>query len=791
MGKQMTVGKRIVLGFTVVILIAVALGGLGVWSMLTAKNNSTKLATEYVPEVKVATELRGASNRVMYEMRGYALTEEDKYYKAAQEEMTTVSKHLGEASDLANKAMYLQALKGQVTEATSAVDDYSKLMQETEKTIAAMAAQRTKLDENAASYMKNCQEFLDGQNEAFKRDLDERQQKVSMVTAIVDLGTDVRVANFKAQANADSQLMEKAIASLDDLKKYTNEIRTVTRQQVNIDQINEIEAAAADYGKTMQSYLQELRKGDSANAENMKTYQKGMDEAAGRYVTNCKAFLDSQQQALTKDMTERHEKISLVNDIIDLGNDARVNAFKSQALREPTFIENALKNFPKLDEKYAALRKITNLEVDLDRIDKTKTSGDNYASALTAFLSEWYKLQEVAKQREEAGRLVIEACKKTSEAGMDNTDQIATEAAASLSTSSTIMIIGLTIGTIIAIFSALWITRSITGPLNRIIAGLTEGSEQVSSASSQVSAASQSLAEGATEQAAGLEETSSSLEEMSSMTKQNADNAAQANNLSSEARRAADSGSESMNRMSGAINDIQKSSEETAKIIKVIDEIAFQTNLLALNAAVEAARAGEAGKGFAVVAEEVRNLAMRSAEAAKNTSSMIEESVKNSQNGVEISQEVAKALEEIVTGVGKATDLVGEIAAASQEQAQGIDQVNTAMAQMDKVTQQNAANAEESASASEELSAQAEQMNQVVAELAALVGGSSGGNGQAATSGNRGRKHLNINVSHLDKGHSPSDHAFHQIAEGKGKAAKKAIPLHADSGDGDFGEFNM
>ncbi|MBW8017162.1 MAG: methyl-accepting chemotaxis protein [Planctomycetes bacterium] len=324
---------------------------------------------------------------------------------------------------------------------------------------------------------------------------------------------------------------------------------------------------------------------------------------------------------------------------------------------------------------------------------------------------------------------------------------------------------------------AILITRSITLPINKIIAGLTEGSEQVSSAAGQVSSASQSLAEGATEQAAGLEETSSSLEEMASMTKQNADNAQQANTLASDARKAADTGNESMGRMNTAIQDIQKSSDETAKIIKVIDEIAFQTNLLALNAAVEAARAGEAGKGFAVVAEEVRNLAMRSAEAAKDTSGMIEESVKNANNGVEIATEVSKVLEDIVEGIGKTTDLVGEIAAASQEQSQGIDQVNTAVNQMDKVTQANAANAEESASASEELSAQAEQMNSIVSELSALVGGDSN----------------TVNTTSTGKTLKTSDHAFHQIAGGPAKTqtsqdtAEKSIPL---GNAGDFEGFN-
>ncbi len=270
---------------------------------------------------------------------------------------------------------------------------------------------------------------------------------------------------------------------------------------------------------------------------------------------------------------------------------------------------------------------------------------------------------------------------------------------------------------------ALLVARSIALPINRVIESLTAGADQTTMAAGQVSQAGQSLAEGASEQAASCEETASSVEEMTTIVKQNSQNADKAKDIAGSARKSAQSGNEAMGRLSSAITDIKTSSDETAKIVKTIDEIAFQTNLLALNAAVEAARAGEAGKGFAVVAEEVRNLAQRAGEAARNTSSMIEESVKNADNGVSINEEVAKALGEIATGSRDVSDLIEQIATASNEQAQGIEQINTAVTQLDQVTQSNAANAEESAAAAEELTSQAEELNRMVNQLRAIVGG--------------------------------------------------------------------
>ncbi len=270
---------------------------------------------------------------------------------------------------------------------------------------------------------------------------------------------------------------------------------------------------------------------------------------------------------------------------------------------------------------------------------------------------------------------------------------------------------------------AWFLARSTARPIFRSAEFLNRIAGEITAAASQISSASQSLAEGATEQASALEETSSSLEEMSSMTKQNADNASQAKAMTTETREIVEKVNRHMTDMAVAITEITRTSEETGKIIKTIDEIAFQTNLLALNAAVEAARAGEAGAGFAVVADEVRNLALRAAEAARNTNVLIENTIKAVQQGNQLTFSTQEAFRENVTLATKVAQLVDEIAAASQEQAQGITQINKAVSEMDKVTQQTAAGAEESASASEELTAQAEQMKGYVGNLAEAIRG--------------------------------------------------------------------
>jgi len=597
-----SVGKKIGVGFAVILIISFALGGMGVVNMNSVKKTSKSLAEAKVPTLALANEVERTNLLTMYAARGYLYSKDDQFKEEVLAELKKIKDTLiacNEHGTKQNEVIFLESIK----KATEKVSEYEQFVAET-------------------------------------------------------------------------------ISKTDEMKSLESQF-----------------IAAAD--KNMQV----------------------CNDLLGQHMTLLNKEISS------KNVKEIIQRTALCNDVITLLNEIRTGTWLSIAARDPKLFQETEKKFDQINAKLDELKGITHEDAFLRLIEECRNEGNIYQGTMTAYLTSWEALDELDQNSAAAANEILQEVTNSASTSMTEMRDSANEAASALASASTIMIVGLIIVLVIGVALAFFISRGIIVALAKVVDGLSSGAEQVSAASEQVSSSSQQLAEGSSEAASSIEEISSSLEEMNSMTKQNAENAKLATTGAVDAQTAAKKGSEAMNRMTEAINKIKVSTDETAKIIKTIDEIAFQTNLLALNAAVEAARAGEAGAGFAVVAEEVRNLAMRSAEAAKDTSSLIEESQINSDNGVKVTAEVAEILEEIAQASQKVANLTNEVSSATDEQAQGIGQVNIAITQLDQVTQSSAANAEESASASEELSSQAVELSDMVRVLSEIVGGAGNGNG--------------------------------------------------------------
>ena len=273
------------------------------------------------------------------------------------------------------------------------------------------------------------------------------------------------------------------------------------------------------------------------------------------------------------------------------------------------------------------------------------------------------------------------------------------------------------------VFAVLYLAGRVSRLIQGAVDELDAAVQQFLASSSQISSASQALAQGSSEQAASIEETSASAEEITAITQQNNDRSRKVAELMNEALPIVQAVNQSHEELATALTEMGTSSEKVAKVIKMIDEVAFQTNILALNAAVEAARAGESGMGFAVVADEVRNLARRSADAARDTSALIEEALLKSRESKQKLHDVLQAMEANNKIAGAVKTETDEIRGASEEQARGIVQISTAITQMSKVTQSTASQAEESASAAQELTAQSHALQDIVGRLTTLVTG--------------------------------------------------------------------
>ena len=529
----------------------------------------------------------------------------------------------------------------------------------------------------------------------------------------------------------DEAFLGEVKAQLAEVKNFLTAARAHGKNFTGLAKLND----AAVAGQKAVGDFETLTEQRTQLTQALEKERLGTFAAGTNFISICATFQANQTDALLGKIRAGIEgdpleanlgRIGCLAGIVQAGNAMLANTWKAEARRDPRLLQESLALLDGIIAKFNELEKLTDFENDLKRIAQCRVSSQNYREGVKRFQEKWIAREELARRQTGLAIGVIQQAQKVAALGLGDTTAAMNQTAKVAAFSSTLVVTCVIIGVLVGILLSTQTTRSIARLLRQTSETLWGGNLQVAAVSEQLSGASQSLAETSNEQAASLEEASASLEELSAMTKRNAASAGKATELARLARAAADNGVGDMQTLSAAMEAIKVSSDDIAKIIKTIDEIAFQTNILALNAAVEAARAGEAGLGFAVVADEVRSLAQRCAQAARETAGKIEDAITKTGQGVEISSKVRDNLNDIVTKVRQVDELVAEVSSASREQTDGITQLNSAVTQMDKVTQRNAASAEESAAAAEELTAQAEIMKQSVAELLELVGGHSG-----------------------------------------------------------------
>ncbi|MCL1946887.1 MAG: methyl-accepting chemotaxis protein [Chitinivibrionia bacterium] len=540
--------------------------------------------------------------------------------------------------------------------------------------------------------------------------------------------------NFRAyQYNFDDKIFDAGLVHLDKLDTTLAEMKVLSQNYPHelpsvVKEIDNLITMGKEYRRISEAIRANafIAKEKSLKIEELTTtIEKGLDEY---YADTMRALIESEVESGDRDRLRRR-----FNRIYDMFiaykgvGKAEVATFSVSRLatgaQRSELTTIAVENMKYLEDMLDGLRKTAAVVYFRNMMGEILKSVSEYNNEMIALSAIYTEIDELAKQRVTH---YISLSKFTEEFAIEqfNTlDKLSVGASRRQSETIIVALAILLASLIIAMVYTNLFSKFIISGLNEVTEDLGHDSEMLATNAQKSSDIVGSLSSASSEQAATLEEISASLNEITSMTQQTSDNTRNADTLVKDSVEKAKMGKDAMDRLQSAVIKIQSSSNETAKILKDIDEIAFQTNLLALNAAVEAARAGEAGKGFAVVAEEVRNLAQRSAESAKKTADLIESAQASSQNGVELANETADVIGKIADSSNKMELIIKEITVATEEQARGVSQINQAISDMSQSTQNTAANSQSLSTNTDDLSNEAQRVEGFVTRLIGIVDG--------------------------------------------------------------------
>jgi methyl-accepting chemotaxis protein len=691
--KNLRIRTKIGLTFGLILVFGVGLGSMAIRIMSGVQTETERLVRMYVPEVDISNRIERNSLLTMYNIRGYALSDEAHFLESGRSHLDAVKSTLAEARELANRFEALDVLRREIDDIEGQIGRYEELVDETTAKSRDIDSRRKLLDTAAERYMSNARQYITQQEQLLKDEVEqgidaaailERFRKIQLTDAIIYMGNQIRVDNFKAQALGEPDRMVQAMERFDEIIADLEIILSLTHEEQNQTWINEIMSSARQYKEEMSNVREiwlaqrdlNVRREEVGNkvlAIAQETAGAGMDRMINMADT-AMASLSGGSRTMILGLCVAAAAGVLLAILITAMITRPIRdivAYTKRIGNGDLTAEIEMSTTDEIGEMAKDLgRSMGNIREMIREFSDTTNTLSSSSEELAAVSSQ---MAASAEQMDSQASMVAAAVEQVS----SNVGTVASAAEQSSASVSSI--------------------ASMTEEMSTTFENVAQASRKTSDNVTQMARANESMSSQMSSVASSSEEMTSSLNEV-------AKNTVEASRISQNARKRTED-------VNTRISALVSASKQIGKVVGVIKDIADQTNMLALNATIEAAGAGDAGKGFAVVAGEVKELARQSAEATDEIADQIDQIQTSTDDAV-------SAIEEINAVINKIAGINEMIASSVEEQTATASEISKSVASTAMTVKDVSANANESAGLVKDIAQSTDETSKTAAEVA-------------------------------------------------------------------------